>query len=134
MPSLTPQAIVDELWRSDRQLELCAKRYAWFKGQKDWWKDRLDVFKAHAAVMYTGPATKSKDYALDKAAMELVQIPWVPTEAEVSLVDIVRLTEASFDLVSKRYNQLETHIGILQSVNKNIMQDYARAGAVEWAT
>jgi hypothetical protein len=134
MTSFTPQAIVDELHASDRDLEECAKQWAWFKGQKDHWKDVLDVYRAHKAIIYTGPATKAKDYALDAAGQELVQIPWMTTEARVSIVDMVRITESSFDLISKRYNQLETHIGILQSVNKNIMQDYARAGANEWAS
>lgn len=132
MPSLTPQAIVDELWRSDRELELCAKQYAWFKGQKDYWKDQYELEFAKAKVRHNSKYGAS-EAATEIVSLQEVEIPWMPGSF-ITLPQLVRLTEASFDLVSKRYNQLETHIGILQSVNKNVMQDYARAGAVEWAT
>ena len=133
MPSFTPQEIVEELHRSDRELEECARQYAWFKGQRDYWKDRYELAFAKAKV-----ATNSK-YGANEAALvaiseQLVQIPWLDEGYAITIPEMVRLTEASFDLVSKRYNQLETHVMILQSVNKNIMQDYARAGAMEWAT
>lgn len=131
MPSFTPQAIVDELYISDNDLELCAKQFAWFKGQKDYWKDEYELEFAKAKVRAPSKYG-ANEHALLSVSERMVEIPWLPGNF-ITLPEMVRLTEASFDLVSKRYNQLETHIGILQSVNKNIMQDYARAGANEWA-
>lgn len=131
MPNFTPQAIVEELYISDRDLEDVAKQFAWFKGQKDWWKDQYELEFAKAKVRAPSKYG-ANEHATVSVSERLVEIPWLPGNF-ISLPEMVRLTEASFDLVSKRYNQLETHIGILQSVNKNIMQDYARAGANEWA-
>ena len=136
MPSFTPQEIVEELHQSDRELETLAKQFAWFKGQKDYWDKQYDLALAKAKVKHNREVGK---YGADAAALvavseQMVQIPWLPEGNMVSLPDLVSLTAASFDLISKEYNRMETHIGILQSVNKNIMQDYQRAGALEWAT
>ena len=131
MPNLTPQAIVEEMYISDQELELLAKQYAWFKGQKDHWKDKWDFAVAKGTIEFTGPATKSKAGGLLWASQQLVEIPWLDG-AVVYLPDMVRLTESSFDLIAKAYNRMETHIGILQSVNKNVMQDYGRASQLEY--
>jgi hypothetical protein len=131
MPSFTPQAIVDELYQSDLDLEECATQFAWFKGQRDWWKNEYELEFAKAKVRAPSKYG-ANEHALVSVSERMVEIPWMPGNF-ITLPEMVRLTDASFDLVSKRYNQLETHIGILQSVNKNIMQDYARAGANEWA-
>lgn len=136
MPNFTPQQIVEELHTSDLELDGLAKQFAWFKGQKDYWESQYDLALAKAKVRHNREVGK---YGADAAALvavseQMVQIPWLPPGNEVTLPDLVRLVAASFDLVSKEYNRMETHIGILQSVNKNIMQDYARAGANEWAS
>lgn len=134
MPNFTPQQIVDEMHKSDKELELLAKQFAWFKGQRDFWKATYELQVARKTLSYDGSAatTKAKPYGITKAAEFFVEIPWLPGES-LSLLDMVLLTEASFDLISKEYNRMETHIMILQSVNKNVMQDYGRAGANEWA-
>lgn len=131
MPNFTPQAIVDELYQSDIDLEECATQFAWFKGQRDWWKNEYELEFAKAKVRAPSKYG-ANEHAVVAVSERMVEIPWMPGNY-ITLPEMVRLTDASFDLVSKRYNQLETHIGILQSVNKNIMADYQRAGATEWA-
>ena len=131
MPSFTPQAIVDELYQSDLDLEECAQQFSWLKGQRDWWKNEYELEFAKAKVRAPSKYG-ANEHALVSVSERMVEIPWMPGHF-ITLPEMVRLTDASFDLISKRYNQLETHIGILQSVNKNIMQDYQRAGANEWA-
>ena len=50
MPSFTPQAIVDELYQSDLDLEECAQQFSWLKGQRDWWKNEYELEFAKAKV------------------------------------------------------------------------------------
>lgn len=129
----TPAQIVDALHEADHELKEAAKRFAWFKGQKEHWEGQYDLALAKAKVKHNREVGK---YGADAAATlavseQNVQIPWLPTGNEVALPDMVRLTSASFDLVSKEYNRLETHIMILMAVNKNIMQDYASSNLRE---
>lgn len=126
MPNFTPQQIVDALHEADKQLELLADQFAWLKGQKDYWHGELSVRLASASVHDKGPTTKHKEAALHEVSQIDVEIPWQPG-CIVSLPQFVLLCDASFDLISKRYARLESHIMILQSVNKNVMQDYQRA-------
>lgn len=130
MPSFTPQAIVDALHDADDALETVAVQYAWFKGQKEYWKDRYELDFAFQKIRAPSKYG-ANEWAVVEVSKQEVEIPWMPGKY-TTLPEMVRLTEASFDLVSKRYNQLETHIGILQSVNKNILLDYARAGQMEY--
>jgi hypothetical protein len=125
MSNFTPQNIVDALHEADKELEVCAKRFAWFKGQKDFWKATYELQVAKSTFAYDGPtvSVKAKPYAEKIAAEKQVDIPWIPGQT-LGLLDMKLLTEASFDLVSKEYNRLETHIMILTVVNKNVMQDY----------
>jgi hypothetical protein len=133
--SWTPQQIVDAMHEADGELKVLAKQFAWFKGQKEYWDAQYDLALAKAKVKHNREVGK---YGADAAAAvavseQTIQIPWLPTGNEITLPDMVRLTAASFDLVSKEYNRLETHIMILQSVNKNVLQDYARANQMEYS-
>jgi hypothetical protein len=121
----TPQEIVNALYESDQELSTLSKQLAWFKGQRDHWKSKMELYRASAATRYNGPATKAKDFSVDASSRALVQIPWIDEPAMVSLPEMVRLTDSSFDLISTEYNRLETHIMILMAVNKNVMQDFA---------
>ncbi len=122
----TPQAIVDAFHEADAQLDVVAEQYAWFKGQRDHWKGELNFALASAKINAKGPVGKAGEVALVEVTNEsLVEIPWLPG-VFVSYPEIVRITEASFDLISKKWEALEKHIGILQSVNKNLLLDYGR--------
>lgn len=123
----TPPQIVDALRAADIELDTLATQFAWFKGQRDYWKSVYDYQFARAKIIDDGPVGKSKE-AAEVAVNELLyEIPWLPGN-KLSLAEMLRVVEASFDLMSKRYDRMEKHISILQSVNKNIMMDYQRAG------
>jgi hypothetical protein len=132
MANWTPQQIVDALHEADGELKVAAQRFAWFKGQKDFWKSTYELQVARSTFEYAGPtaSTRAKPYAEKTAAEFNVEIPWIPGHT-LGLLDMKLLTEASFDLVSKEYNRLETHIMILMAVNKNVMQDYASSNVRE---
>lgn len=135
MPSWTPQQIVDALHEADLELRTLAKQYAWFKGQKEYWEYQYDLALAKAKVNHNKTVGK---YGADAAAMvavseQYVQIPWLPEGNAVTMPDMMRLTAASFDLMSKEYNRLETHIMTLMAVNKNVMQDFATSNIREYA-
>jgi hypothetical protein len=133
--NFTPQQIVDALHEADSELRTLAAQFAWFKGQRDYWKDRYDYQLAEGTVRYSGQyaSVKAKPASL-MAIVEndelYVEIPW-GEGGKVSLADMVRLSEASFDLISKAYARMETHIMILTVVNKNVMQDYASSNLRE---
>src|SRR5687768_3219696 len=99
MPNFTPQEIVEEMHTSDLELEELAKRFAWFKGQRDFWKATYELQVARSTLAYDGSAatTKAKPYGLTQAAAFQVEIPWIPGHT-LGLLDMVLLTEASFDL------------------------------------
>lgn len=133
MSNWTPQQIVDALHDADFELRTVAKQYAWFKGQKEYWEYQYDLALAKAKVNHNKTVGK---YGADAAAMvsvseQYVQIPWLPEGNMVTMPDMMRLTAASFDLMSKEYNRLETHIMTLMAVNKNVMQDYATSNIRE---
>ena len=124
MGNFTPQQIVDALRVADKDLELVATQFAWFKGQREYWQDVYDLEFAKAKVRH------DSKYGGNEAATEAVsslsvEIVW-GDGGFISLPQMVRLTSASFDLISKRYAYLENHITILQSVNKNVLLDYQR--------
>lgn len=123
MANWTPQQIVAALYHADGELRTLAAQYAWFKGQRDHWKDVHEIAVARATVKDDGPATKAKAAAVAYTSEIPVEVPWLDGSV-VYLPDMVRLTEASFDLVSKQYARMETHIMILTVVNKNVMMDY----------
>jgi hypothetical protein len=129
----TPQAIVDALHEADQELSTAAQRFAWFKGQRDFWKATYELQVARETFNYSGPtaSTKAKPYAEKAAAEFMVEIPWLPGNS-LGLLDMRLLADASFDLVSKEYNRLETHIMILMAVNKNVMQDFAVSNMREY--
>jgi len=125
MPNFTPQQIVDLLHAADNDLETVAKQFAWFKGQRDWWKDEYELHFAKAKARHDSKYG-GNEAATVAVSEELIAVHWMD-DVVISLPEMVRLTEASFDVVDKRYKYLETHIMILMSVNKNVMMDYGRA-------
>lgn len=126
MSNFTPADIADALHRADIALEELATQFAWLKGQRDHWRDVYDYKFARAKVMDDGPVGKSKEAAECAVNRLIVEIPWLPG-SKITLAQMRRLTESSFDLVSKAYSQMESHISILQTVNKNVLLDYGRA-------
>lgn len=129
MSNFTPQQIVELLHDADKHLDVLAVQFAWFKGQRDHWKDVYDLEFAKAK------ARQDSRYGANEVALEaiselLYEIPWL-ADHKVTLLQMVRLTEASFDLIAKGYDRMEKHISILQTVNKNVMLDYQRTGTYD---
>lgn len=129
MANWTPDQIATALHEADVELEILADQFAWFKGQKDFWKATYDLQVARSTFDYSGPtaSTKAKPFAEKDAAEFKVEIPWIPGHS-LGLLDMKLLTEASFDLIAKRYSRLESHIMVLMAVNKNVMLDFNRSG------
>lgn len=69
----TPVQIEKELRELAEELDTWDIRLAWHLGQRDYYRSRLTVAEARAAMSYTGAATKAKWYAITETENERIE-------------------------------------------------------------
>ena len=126
MPSFTPQQVVDFMHEADNELETLSTQLTWFKAQRDFWKNRLDMDRAAFRDSYNGSQAKAEVAALANVGLDkVIEIPW--EGRTLNLPEMVLYCQIGFDWVSNRYQYVHDHLMVLMSVNKNVMADYGRA-------
>lgn len=70
----SPLEIEKELRELAEEIDLWDRRLAWHEGQRDWFKTRLTIAEAKAAMEYTGAATKAKWYAISQTEDERIAL------------------------------------------------------------
>jgi hypothetical protein len=105
----TPIEIDAELAQLRTDIDLWDKRLAWFGAKRDWYKTKLALAEAKAAMDYTGPATKAKWYSITR------------TEKERTDLDIA---EAELLMCERRMHSLDKATYLLLGRNKNAMNAY----------
>lgn len=105
----TPIQIEAELKDLAEQIDVWDLRWAWFEAKRDYLKTRLSIAEARAAMEYTGPATKSKFYAV------------AGTEDERIALDI---GAAELLLCSRKMHSLEKTLLTVMGRNKSASNSY----------
>jgi hypothetical protein len=70
----TPIQIENELKALAQEIDHWDALLAWHEGQRDYYRTKLAVAEARAAMEYTGPATKAKYYAVASTEKQRIDL------------------------------------------------------------
>lgn len=119
----TPAEINGLLVETDEKIKLYSDMVVWFKGQRDFWRQQLEMAQKRAELSFTGAATKAKAHGVLVGGQDIVvDMWWVPTL--INLPQAVLVFDAAYDLVVSRNQYLHDHLTTLMVRNKNVMLEY----------
>lgn len=119
----TPAEINGLLVETDEKIKLYSDMVVWFKGQRDFWRQQLEMAQKRAELSFTGAATKAKAHGVLVGGQDIVvDMWWVPTL--INLPQAVLVFDAAYDLVASRNQYLHDHLTTLMVRNKNVMLEY----------
>ena len=119
----TPAEINGLLIETDEKIKQYSDMCVWFKAQRDYWRNVLELAQKSAEMRFDGAATKAKAFGILNGGSDIfVEMHWVP--ATLNLRDAVLVFDAAYDLVSSRNQYLHDHLTTLMVRNKNIMLEY----------
>lgn len=119
----TPAEINGLLIETDEKIKQYADMTVWFKAQRDYWRQRLEMAQKRAELEFSGAATKAKAHGILTGGYDVVvDMWWVPTM--LNLPTAVLVFDAAYDLVQSRNQYLHDHLTTLMVRNKNIMLEY----------
>lgn len=119
----TPAEINGLLIETDEKIKQYSDMCVWFKAQRDYWRQRLEMAQKRAELEFSGAATKAKAHGILVGGYDtVVDMWWIPTM--MNLPTAVLVFDAAYDLVSSRNQYLHDHLTTLMVRNKNIMLEY----------
>lgn len=119
----TPAEINGLLVETDEKIKQYSDMVVWFKAQRDYWRQRLEMAQKRAELEFSGAATKAKAHGVLVGGVDhIVDLWWVPTKLE--LPTAVLVFDAAYDLVASRNQYLHDHLTTLMVRNKNVMLEY----------
>lgn len=119
----TPAEINGLLIETDEKIKQYSDMCVWFKAQRDYWRQKLELAQKRAELEFSGAATKAKAHGILVGGCDIVvDMWWVPTM--MNLPTAVLVFDAAYDLVSSRNQYLHDHLTTLMVRNKNIMLEY----------
>lgn len=119
----TPAEINGLLIETDDRIKQYSDMTVWFKAQRDYWRQQLEMSQKRAELTFDGPATKAKAHGILVGGQDItVDMWWVPTM--LNLPTAVLVFDAAYDLVSSRNQYLHDHLTTLMVRNKNVMLEF----------
>lgn len=119
----TPAEINGLLIETDEKIKQYADMTVWFKAQRDYWRNRLEMKQKREELQFSGAATKAKAHGIVHGGYDcMIDMWWVPTK--LPLPTAVLVFDAAYDLVQSRNQYLHDHLTTLMVRNKNIMLEY----------
>lgn len=119
----TPAEINGLLIETDDKIKQYSDMAVWFKAQRDYWRQRLEMAQKRAELEFPGAATKAKAHGILVGGYDIVvDMWWVPTM--MNLPTAVLVFDAAYDLVQSRNQYLHDHLTTLMVRNKNVLLEY----------
>jgi hypothetical protein len=119
----TPNEINNLLIETDEKIKQYSDMTVWFKAQRDYWRNLLEMKQKREELEFPGAATKAKAHGIVHGGSDtMVDLWWVPTKLLLPVAVLV--FDAAYDLVHSRNQYLHDHLTTLMVRNKNIMLEY----------